>query len=348
MSVLLEVKDIVVGYGKKTVLHDVSLHVNQGGFACLLGPSGCGKTTALRAVAGFEPVIRGEIRLRGKTVARTGASIPPEQRNVGMVFQVDTLFPHLTVSGNIGFGLKGGADADNRKVVDELLDVVGLKGLGDRYTHELSGGQQQRVALARALAPSPDVILLDEAFSSLDTDLRARLGAEVKDILKQRQVTTLLVTHDQNEAFALADQIGVMKEGRLLQWDTAYNLYHEPADRFIARFVGQGVFLRGTLIGPDAVDTELGVIKGNRAYQWARGSAVDVLLRPDDILPDPNGDVHATVVSRAFKGAQILYSLKLATGSSVLSLFPSHHNYETGESVSVRLAVDHLVAFPVN
>lgn len=348
MSVLLEVKEIVVGYGNKTVLHDVTLHVNQGGFACLLGPSGCGKTTALRAIAGFEPVTRGEVRLRGKTVARPGANVPPEQRNVGMVFQEDALFPHLTVAGNIGFGLKGRAGNEEEKIVEEMLDVVGLKGLGDRYAHELSGGQQQRVALARALAPEPDVILLDEAFSSLDTDLRARLGAEVKDILKQRGVTTLLVTHDQNEAFALADQIGVMKDGRLLQWDTAYNLYHEPADRFIARFVGQGVFLRGTLISPDAVDTELGVIKGNRAYRWGKGSTVDVLLRPDDILPDPDGEVCATVVGRAFKGAQILYALKLSTGSSVLSLFPSHHNHETGESVGIRLAVDHLVAFPVN
>ena len=348
MSVLLEVKDIVVDYGNKTVLHDVSLHVNQGGFACLLGPSGCGKTTALRAIAGFEPVSRGEIRLRGKTVARSSASVPPEQRNVGMVFQEDTLFPHLTVAGNIGFGLKGLADSERQRIVEEMLDVVGLKGLGERYTHELSGGQRQRVALARALAPAPDVILLDEAFSSLDTDLRARLGAEVKDILKQRRVTTLLVTHDQDEAFALADHIGVLKDGRLLQWDTAYNLYHEPADRFIARFVGQGVFLRGTLVGPDAVDTELGIIRGNRAYRWAKGSTVDVLLRPDDILPDPGGDVRAIVTGRAFKGAQILYALKLPTGSSVLSLFPSHHNYNTGESVGIRLAIDHLVAFPVN
>ena len=348
MSVLLEVKDIVVSYGNKAVLHGISLHVNQGGFACLLGPSGCGKTTALRAIAGFEPVDRGEILLRGKKVASPGATMPPEQRKVGMVFQEDTLFPHLKVAGNIGFGLKDRDRGETRKIVEEMLDVVGLKGLGDRYPHELSGGQQQRVALARALAPEPDVILLDEAFSGLDTDLRARLGAEVKDILKQRGVTTLLVTHDQNEAFALADQVGVMRDGKLLQWDTAYNLYHEPADRFIARFVGQGVFLRGTLMGPDAVDTELGVIKGNRAYPWAKGSMVDVLLRPDDILPDPDGDVCATVVSRAFKGAQILYALRLPTGSSVLSLFPSHFNYRTGEAVGIRLAVDHLVAFPVN
>jgi len=264
-----------------------------------------------------------------------------------MVFQENALFPHLTVEGNIAFGVKGKRESRWRETVNEMLDIVGLRGLGDRYVHELSGGQQQRVALARALAPAPEVILLDEPFSSLDVDLRVWLGTEVKDILTQRGVTTVLVTHDQSEAFALSDQIGVMRDGRLLQWDTAYNLYHEPADRFIAHFVGQGVFLRGTLISPDAIDTELGVIRGDRAYGWPLGSPVDVLLRPDDILPDPKGNLSATVVSRAFKGAQILYGLKLSTGSSLLSLFPSHHNYDTGETVAIRLAVDHLVAFPV-
>ena len=347
MSVLLEVKDIVVSYGRKAVLHDVSLHVNRGSFSCLLGPSGCGKTTVLRAIAGFEPLDRGEVRLREDVVSSSGLTTPPERRKVGMVFQENALFPHLTVEGNIAFGIKRKREPRWREMVNEMLDIVGLRGLGDRYVHELSGGQQQRVALARALAPAPEVILLDEPFSSLDVDLRVWLGTEVKDILTQRGVTTVLVTHDQSEAFALSDQIGVMRDGRLLQWDTAYNLYHEPADRFIAHFVGQGVFLRGTLISPDAIDTELGVIRGDRAYGWPLGSPVDVLLRPDDILPDPKGNLSATVVSRAFKGAQILYGLKLSTGSSLLSLFPSHHNYDTGETVAIRLAVDHLVAFPV-
>jgi len=347
MSVLLEVKDIVVSYGRKAVLHDVSLHVNRGSFSCLLGPSGCGKTTVLRAIAGFEPLDRGEVRLREDVVSSSGLTTPPERRKVGMVFQENALFPHLTVEGNIAFGIKRKREPRWRETVNEMLDIVGLRGLGDRYVHELSGGQQQRVALARALAPAPEVILLDEPFSSLDVDLRVWLGAEVKDILEQRGVTTILVTHDQSEAFALSDHIGVMRDGRLLQWDTAYNLYHEPADRFIAHFVGQGVFLRGTLISPDAIDTELGVIRGDRAYGWPLGSPVDVLLRPDDILPDPKGNLSATVVSRAFKGAQILYGLKLSTGSSLLSLFPSHHNYDTGETVAIRLAVDHLVAFPV-
>jgi len=238
--------------------------------------------------------------------------------------------------------------AQRRAIVAELLDVMGLENVASRYVHELSGGQQQRVSLARALAPNPDLVLLDEPFSSLDLELRERLGQEVRGILLARDVASVLVTHDQYEAFALADQIGVMKDGRLLQWDTAYNLYHEPADRFIADFIGQGVFLRGTLLTPDSVDTELGVIRGNRAYGWPAGSAVDVLLRPDDIQPDPESDIEATVVSRAFKGAEILYSLRLATGSAVLSLFPSHLYHEEGERVGIRVAADHLVAFPAS
>ncbi|MDX1434145.1 MAG: ABC transporter ATP-binding protein [Gammaproteobacteria bacterium] len=348
MSGLLEVRSLVAGYRGEAILRDVSFHVNHGAIACLLGPSGCGKTTLLRAIAGFEPAMSGEILIGGRTVSRSGFSVPPEKRRVGMVFQENTLFPHLSVEGNIAFGLRGMSQRERKGVVGELLEVVGLEDTRTRFVHELSGGQQQRVALARALAPRPDVVLLDEPFSSLDVELRERIGQEVCAILAEREVTTVLVTHDQSEAFALAQQIGVMHQGRILQWDTAYNLYHEPADRFIADFIGQGVFLRGTLLTPDSVDTELGVIKGNRAYGWPRGSAVEVLLRPDDIQPDPDSHIHATVVGRAFKGAEILYSLKLPTGSAVLSLFPSHLNHDEGERVGIRVAADHLVAFPAS
>ena len=231
-------------------------------------------------------------------------------------------------------------------MVAELLEVVGLDDVGGSYVHELSGGQQQRVALARALAPRPEVVLLDEPFSSLDADLRERIGQDVCGILAEREITTLLVTHDQHQAFALSDIIGVINDGRMLQWDTAYNLYHEPANRFIADFIGQGVFLRGRLRTADSVDTELGVIRGNRAYGWPVGSQVDVLLRPDDILPDPDSNIQGTVIARAFKGAEILYSLHLETGTTVLSLFPSHLNHEEGTRVGIRVAADHLVAFP--
>ena len=346
MSGLLEVKDVSAGYRGKPVLEAISFHVNPGGIACLLGPSGCGKTTLLRTVAGFEPVLSGDIRVGGRPMSRVGDTVPPEQRGIGMVFQENALFPHLSVEGNIAFGLRGRTAAEQRAKVAELLGVVGLDGAGPRFVHELSGGQQQRVALARALAPSPEVVLLDEPFSSLDADLRERIGQEVCRILVEREVTTLLVTHDQDQAFALAHQIGVINDGRLLQWDTAYNLYHEPADRFIAGFIGQGVFLPGTLRTTDSVDTELGVIRGNRAYGWPIGSNVDELLRPDDILPDPDSGLYATVVARAFKGAEILYSLTLETGTTVLSLFPSHLDHEEGARVGIRVAADHLVAFP--
>lgn len=346
MSALLEVKDLSAGYRGKPVLEEISFHVRPGSIACLLGPSGCGKTTLLRAVAGFEPVMAGDIRVGGQCLSRVGATMAPEQRGIGMVFQELALFPHLSVEGNIAFGLRNKSGAERRRVVAELLDVVGLGGLGARFVHELSGGQQQRIALARALAPNPRVVLLDEPFSSLDADMRERIGQEVCKILVEREVTTLLVTHDQDQAFALADQIGVMNNGRLLQWDTAYNLYHEPANRFIADFIGQGVFLRGTLRTADSVDTELGVIRGNRAYGWPVGSEVEVLLRPDDILPDADSDMQATVVARAFKGAEILYSLHLETGATVLSLFPSHLDHEEGARVGIRVAADHLVAFP--
>ncbi len=346
MSALLNVADISVEYDEALVVRDLSLHVNQGGLGCLLGPSGCGKTTTLRAIAGFEPVMRGAIHIDGKLVSTPGRTLAPERRRVGMVFQDNALFPHLNVEGNVGFGLRGLAGRDRRARIDEMLDVMGLQGLGGRYVHELSGGQQQRVALARALAPHPAVMLLDEPFSSLDADLRERLAREVRQILRERRITALLVTHDQNEAFALADHVGVMRDGHLLQWDTPYNLYHEPRERFVANFVGQGVFLRGRLATPETVDTELGMLRGDRAYGLGAGRPVDVLLRPDDIVPDPDSRIRATVRGRSFKGANILYSLTLPSGSAVLSLFPSHHNHETGEVVGIRVEADHLVVFP--
>ena len=333
------------GYGGQTIVHDINLHANAGSLICLLGPSGGGKTTVLRSIAGFEPVARGEIRLSGSVVSRPGWTVAPERRALGMVFQDNALFPHLTVAGNIGFGLKRHSATEKAAVVNELLSTMGLSGLNHRYPHELSGGQQQRVSLARAIAPGPKLLLLDEPFSNLDVELRDRLVQEVGAFLKARGITAVLVTHEPQEAFALSDHIGIIKDGRVLQWDTPFNLYHEPASRFVANFIGQGVFIRGRLLTPDTVETELGLIKGNRAYGWPKLSAVDVLIRPDDIQPDVNGPIVATVVSKAFKGAEILYALQLATGGMVLSLFPSNLDYPLGERVGVRVAVDHLVAF---
>jgi len=261
------------------------------------------------------------------------------------VFQDYALFPHLTVADNIGFGLHPLPAAERLRRVNELIDIVGLSGCGARYTHELSGGQQQRVALARALAPRPDLLLLDEPFSNLDVALRERLAVEVRDIIKQTQTTAVLVTHDQHEAFNLADEIGLMREGRIEQWDTPYNLYHRPASRFVADFIGQGLFLHGVVAEGHRVQIALGALPLNGAPRWPAGTHVDVLLRPDDVLHDDASPLQAEVTHKAFRGAEFLYTLQLAGGERILSLVPSHHNHAVGEKIGIRLEVDHVVAF---
>ncbi len=346
MSYLLDINRLALSHDDRTVVKDLSFGVTKGSLGCLLGPSGCGKTSVLRAIAGFHPVDHGEIVLAGRVVSRPGYRLAPEARRVGMVFQDHALFPHLKVFDNIAFGIRTASAEQKRQKVHELLEKIGLIDIADRYPHELSGGQNQRVALARALAPKPDLLLMDEPFSNLDLELRERLGHDVRDILKDEGMTCVMVTHDQFDAFALSDKVGVMAEGGIRQWDTPYNLYHEPADRFVADFIGDGVLLPGTLIRPDTVETELGVVQGERRYSWGEGSQIDVLIRPDDIVPDPQGALQAVIVRKAFKGAEILYTLRLRSGALLLSLFPSHANHGLGEEVGIRLQADHLVAFP--
>jgi iron(III) transport system ATP-binding protein len=263
-----------------------------------------------------------------------------------MVFQDYALFPHLTVARNIAFGLRTLSPYDRDARVTELLDIVGLGELAARYPHELSGGQQQRVALARALAPRPDLLLLDEPFSNLDIDMRERLSVEVRAVLKQQNTTAILVTHDQHEAFNIADEIGIMAHGRIEQWAAPYTLYHEPATRFVADFVGQGTFLPGTVEGDRSVRVELGRLDAPIAPRLPPGTAVDVLVRPDDILHDDASPVHAKVLHKAFRGAEFLYTLRLPGGGEVLSLVPSHHDHAVGEMIGIRLEIDHVVAFP--
>ena len=345
-DIVLELRQVACQYGSLRVVNDLSFRIRRGAIACLLGPSGCGKTTALRAIAGLEPIVGGEIHLRGRVVSAPGLTVPPEQRGIGMVFQDYALFPHLNVRDNIGFGLRRWSAAERQARVDELLGLVDLKGLAERFPHELSGGQQQRVSLARAIAPRPDLVLLDEPFSSLDVELRERLSVEVHELFKSQGISALLVTHDQHEAFAMADQIGIMRGGRIVQWDTPYNLYHEPADHFVADFIGQGAFLRGTLLDHHCLDTAVGVIKGNRAYGWPPGSEVELLLRPDDVQPDPQSPLTAQVVKKTFKGPQILYTLAVgADDTPILALFPSHMDHEVGERVGIRIDAQHLVVF---
>jgi iron(III) transport system ATP-binding protein len=338
---LLEVLNLSHAYGEQVVVRALSFSLARGAIGCLLGPSGCGKTTVLRCIAGFEAVQAGEIRLSGKVVSRPGLAVPPEKRRIGMVFQDYALFPHLRIADNIAFGLQGMGSAERASRLAELAELTGLSGVLRKYPHEISGGQQQRVALARALAPRPELLLLDEPFSNLDVELRERLSLELREIIRASGATAILVTHDQHEAFAIADEIGILHDGRIQQWDTAYNLYHRPANRFVADFVGQGVFLPARRLSAHELEIELGVLHGSSNGE----QSVEVLLRPDDVVHDDAAPIRAEVVHKAFRGAEILYTLRLESGRKVLALVPSHHNHALGERIGIRLDVDHVVAF---
>jgi len=343
---ILNVDNISVSYNTNEVVNSVSFSLEKGEIGCLLGPSGCGKTTILRAIAGFESITNGSIKLCNATVSDITSITPPEKRNIGMVFQDFALFPHLNIAQNIAFGLRHLSKKDKTERVNQLLALINLKNFNKRYPHELSGGQQQRVALARGLAPKPDLILMDEPFSSMDTELREELAREVRIILKHENITAILVTHDQNEAFAMADNIGVINQGQLLQWDKGYKLYHEPKSIFVADFIGQGVLIDGEILESKEIKTSLARFEAKHLpINTANSSKVKVLVRPDDIVHDDDSPRKAKIISRVFRGANNLYSLEMEDGTELLSLVPSHHNHEIGEELGIVMEFDHLVVF---
>ncbi len=347
---MLSLKNVSVAYQNTEAVQDVTFELGVGQIGCLLGPSGCGKTSLLRAVAGFEKVAEGQISLRDQLVSVRHTHLEPEKRRVAVVFQDYALFPHLTVAQNIAFGLHEHNSAQKHQRVTELLMLVGLPGYDSRYPHALSGGQQQRVALARAMAPKPDLLLLDEPFSSLDAELRDELAKELRAILKHENTTALMVTHDQHEAFAMADVIGVMNQGRLLQWTDAYALYHRPVNRFVATFIGDGVFLSATVDNNSKLTSTLGVLPINPASGFKEGDRVVFLVRPDDIIHDDESETLARVVDRSFQGSHILYQLELqhVGHARVLCLALSHHDHPLNELIGIRLDLEHLIVFADN
>jgi iron(III) transport system ATP-binding protein len=354
---ILSLDAVSVRYPRSTAARPavdrVTLNLQRGQIGVLIGPSGCGKTSLLRAVAGLEPLAGGRISMGERVLSDPAGSVHvlPEARRIGMVFQDYALFPHLSVADNIAFGLHGLARAKRAERVRQMLDLVGLAHAAKRAPHQLSGGQQQRIALARALAPRPELLLLDEPFSSLDVDLRERLAQDVRQILQAHGTTAFVVTHDQLEAFALGDVIGVMNQGRLEQWDDAYSLYHRPATRFVAQFIGHGVFTPARIVacahGP-CVHTPVGELDDPAecplpdAYP---AGECDVLLRADDIVHDDESPVKARIERKAFRGSEFLYTLRLPTGEQVLAHVPSHHDHQVGEWIGIRAAVDHVVTF---
>ncbi|PHX90503.1 MAG: ABC transporter ATP-binding protein [Nitrospirae bacterium] len=343
VSSVLELRQVSCSYeAGRPAVQDISFAAKEGEILCLLGPSGCGKTTILRAIAGFEPVRSGQIFLSDQLVSSQKVMTPTENRRIGMVFQEYALFPHLRVQDNIAFGLSQSTQSLRTTRVQEMLRLTGLEGFERRYPHELSGGQQQRVALARALVQNPIVLLLDEPFSNLDPDMSGRMRQELHDLLRRTKTTTILVTHDHDEAFAMADRIAVLNQGRLEQFDTPEMMYHLPATPFVADFVGQADFIPGT-VSHGMVQTELGEFPDTLECQ--DGTTVVVMIRPDDIHLVPTEGARSRVISRQFRGSENLYTVSLPSGQIVHSSQGSTSIYQVGTAVELRVLATHTVLF---
>lgn len=341
--IVLKLNEVACSYEAGSLaVEGISLSARKGDVICLLGPSGCGKSTTLRAVAGFEPVYSGEITLNGTIISATNRHVPPERRRVGMVFQDYALFPHLTVRDNVGFGLTHATANSRQGRIDEMLSLTGLSEFGRRYPHALSGGQQQRAALARALAPQPTLLLLDEPFSNLDPDTTERMRLELLHLLKATQTTAVLVTHDHEEAFAMADHVAVLNNGKLEQFSTPETIYHLPVSPFVAEFVGQADFIPGT-VRDSVVVTQLGTFPVPQGYRG--GPEVVVMIRPDDVQLRENGDGGGTVESRQFRGSEIIYGIRLDSGDFVHSSEASTRFFPLHSKVELEVIATHTVLF---
>lgn len=342
--VVLEVEGLVHRYGPDTILDGINMKLMEGQVGCLLGESGCGKTTLLRCIAGFESIDQGSITINQRIVSSSQRLVPPEKRRVGVVFQDYALFPHLTVAENIAFGIQWMEKDLQRDKVESLLHSVDLLAFADKLPGYLSGGQQQRVALARALAPEPELLLLDEPFSNLDSNLRERMKHELKTLLEFFGVTALLVTHNQDEAFDIAHEIGVMANGKILQWGSSYDLYHKPKSRIVANFLGMGSFLPADVSGDGCVLTELGEVVCKEDLKSLKDKRITVLLRPDDVIHDDGVEPIATVERVSFRGMYVVYHLTLPSGQEIHCFTSSHHEiHPTGGKIGIRLDMKHAV-----
>jgi iron(III) transport system ATP-binding protein len=326
----VRVRGLSKSFGAIEAVHELNLEIERGELMAVLGPSGCGKTTLLRVIAGFEQPDAGCVVVSDEVVAGPGRTIPPEKRRVGMVFQDYALFPHLSVEGNVAFGLSNRPREERDALTRRTLELVGLQHKARTNVHELSGGERQRVALARALAPEPELVLLDEPFSSLDATLRGGLRREVELILRDAEATALLVTHDQEEALSLADRVAVMRDGQIVQVGPPVEVYGEPATRWAAQFVGEVNVLSGVARG-GGVETELGVFD----LRAPANGSVQVAVRPEQLELRADGNGNAEVVAREFRGHDVLYRLRHEGGKTLLVQLPSLQLHEVGDSVFV-------------
>jgi iron(III) transport system ATP-binding protein len=347
MNKKLIISDLSLIYGDKNkILSNVNFDLKESEIGCILGPSGCGKTSLLRAIAGFENIISGTILKDGVCISNSLENTSVQDRKMGMVFQDYALFPNMKVKSNVAFGLNNKSKKDKEARVNYLLDLVNLGQYKDKYPHELSGGEQQRVALVRALATSPEILLLDEPFSNIDADIKEDLVSDVRDLLKELSITSIVVTHDQYEAFNIADKIVIMNDGKVEQVGNAYNIYHKPVNKFVADFVGLGIFLPITQNKKGKLKTPLGILEDSKLKKsFTKFDNLEMLLRPDDVIHNDESKTKAVVIEKQFRGAEFLYKLLYKNKYPLLCYAPSHHNHKIGESIGIELDIEHYIIF---
>ena len=323
--------------GKNNILKDVSFTVEHESLTSILGPSGSGKTTLLNTIAGFQPICKGELLINGNLVNRKGYSLAPDKRNVGMVFQDHALFPHLTVLENIRTGLKAKKSAGNN--LKRLIEKLHLSHLENRHPHELSGGQQQRTALARALVAEPDILLLDEPFANLNQDLQIEVGIELVDILRQQKTTAIMVTHDQNDAMAISDNIVVLINGTHIQSGSPELLYHKPATREVAAFLSRGSFIKARCIDKDKAQTPLGTINIDltQSSQVKSGDSIDIWLHPEDIQIDAENGHRVEILQQSWRPLDLLIKVRVDSHNEILMKADQQFKPQQSEQVHIRL-----------
>ena len=344
MRMKLEIENISLNLDSDRILDNLCLSVNEEEILSIIGPSASGKTSLLRVIAGFENITTGKIKLNGQVVDDTSIVIEPQKRNVGIIFQDLALFPHLSCAENITFGISRIPTEEQIQRLRRLEEVLSITGISKKFPHEISGGQQQRVAIARALAPKPEILLLDEPFSALDEELKEKLLADVKILLKEEKITTIVITHNIKEAFQLSDKIAFLNDKKIIQIDSPYNIYHKPMTREIANFCGIGSFINGKIVDANYVLTDLGRHFGETA-PYEIGTNVDIMIRPDDVIHDDNSTKSAQVVGKIFHGSDFLYKLKLSNGENIFCYTPSHHDHAVNEVIGIKSEMDHLILF---